>query len=524
MKELLPNSYAAKGLSLPPLRGQPHPIRERADVRTSAPGLANGASAGYWEALRITPDRTQLPYLVNARRTRFPILDGLNRMQLAALGRYMVDNGGAAAYSVGIIRDYSTPVLPQAASDNDEWNKHNESDFAEWSKRADFTGRFSLNKMQEIISTCIDTDGDIGAAVTMKNDFPQVRLYETFDIGALNGAHKTDGILYNDDGVVQAYNVIEGFSPKERERLLSRNEMILLYDADRYSRYRGLSPFRRGSNDLRDSNDIKGFTKLATKIASALAGVIKGGTIEEDLWSEDSTPESEGGTKPADDATPSRKKLTLMDLLGGDIPVIDGEFQPITNPNPSTNTVEFLSVLNGSFVSGLGLPPAFYLDEKLTGPNIRGVLSKAQKKFNKRICTICDFVEFVYVRWTAWRIETGQIAPVKNWHKLTFQLPPKLVIDLGDQMSNEREDVLVGQMTRQERAGNRGRDWMRDEDQITAEQTYIIKSCQKIANALNVPLELVMEARGFKGPAREQAKEDTSNTNKKNAEKSKESK
>jgi hypothetical protein len=519
---------------LPPIRVQTPPapitkhrvIRERADITNNAPGPAvvNGGSGGYWEALRQSPDRTQLPYMVNARRARFPILDGLNRMQLAALGRYLVDNGGTASYAVGLIRDYSTPVIPQAASDEDDWNKQNEADFAAWSKVADFTGRFSLSQLEEIISTLIDTDGDIGAAMTMKHGFPQVRLYESFDIGAINGTHKTDGVLYDTDGVVGGYNVIEGFSPNERQRALSRNEMILLYDVDRYSRYRGLSPFRRGSNDLRDSNDIKGFTKLATKIASALAGVIKGGTIEENLWGDDETAEADGGNKPADDALPSRKKLTMAELLGGDIPVIDGEWQQITNPNPSTNTVDFLGTLNGSFVSGLSLPPAFYLDEKLTGPNIRGVLSKAQKKFNKRICTICSFVEFVYVRWTAWRIETGQIKAVKNWDKVTFQLPPKLVIDLGDQMSNEREDVLVGQMSRQERSGNRGRDWMRDEDQITAEQTYIIKSCQKLATALNVPLELVMQARGFTGPAREQAKEDTSSNNKKNAEKSKESK
>ena len=466
------------------------------------PAIVNGGSGGYWEALRNSPDRTQLPYLINASRGRYPILDGLNRKQLAALGRYLVDNGGAASYAVDLIVNYSTPVVPQAASDDDEWNKENEDAFEAWGKVCDFTGRFNFTKLQEIVSRAIDTDGDIGAAATLKKGIPQVRLYETFDIGSINGAaHKTDGVFYDADGVLVGFNVVEGFSPNERERMLSRNEMILLYDADRYCRYRGLSPFRRGSNDLRDANDIKGFTKLATKIASALAGVIKGGTIEEDVWGDDSTAQEDGGNAPADDDKPSVKKLTMAELLGGDIPVIDGELQTLSHNNPGTNTVDFLGTLNGSFVSGLGLPPSFYLDEKLTGPNIRGVLSKAQKKFNKRIGTICDFVEFFYVRFTAWRIATGQTKAVKNWNKVTFQLPPKLVIDLGDQMSNEREDVLHGQMSRQERSGNRGRDWMRDEDQITTEQKYIIESCQEIAKALNVPLELVLEARGFTGQA-----------------------
>ncbi len=32
----------------------------------------------------------------------------------------------------------------------------------------------------------------------------------------------------------------------------------------------------------------------------------------------------------------------------------------------------------------MGLPPAFFLDEKLTGPNQRAVNGKAQRKFDRR--------------------------------------------------------------------------------------------------------------------------------------------
>lgn len=472
------------------------------DFSTPGPALVNGGSATYWEALRNSPDRAFIPYLLNARRIRQPILDGLNRIQLAALGRYLVDNGGTAGYAVSLIANYCTPVIPQAASDDDAWNNAAEEDWAWWSKVADFTGRFHLHTLQRIACKSIDTDGDIGSALTLKNGLPQVRLYQTFDIGSISGMHKTDGALYDNDGVLHGFNVVEGFSPNEAERQLTRNQMILLYDPDRYCNYRGYSPFRKGSNDLRDANDIKGFTKLATKLASALAGVIKGGTIEEDLWGDDSTPQEEGGNAPTSDAKASEKKLTVAELLGGDIPVIDGDFQPLSHNNPGTNTVDFVNTLNGCFVSGLDLPPAFFLDEKLTGPNIRGVLSKAQKKFDNRIAMLCEFVEFLWVRFNAWRIDTGRAKAVPGWWKCTFQVPAKLVIDLGDQMSNEREDVLVGQMSRQERAGNSGKDWMRREDQITAEQRYIITSCQQLAKDTGIPLETILTARGIVGAAK----------------------
>lgn len=514
--------------ALPPVIANFRPpiIHQRASDPDESPTgttpFNGGGRSSYWEALEMTHDRTQLPYLQNARRSsRTVTLDGLNRRQLSALARYLLDNNGPATYAVDLIANYCAPIHPQAGSDDDTWNKENEAAFCEWCKYGEFTGRYHFNEVQRLVCKAIDADGDIGAAATLKNGLFQVRLYDTFDIGNITGTHKTDGVLMDGDGVVNGYNVVEGFSPNERERQLSRNEMILLYDVERSSRYRGYSAMRRGSNDLRDGADIKGFTKLATKMASALAAVIKGGSVEENVWEDDDTPEDEGGGKPAEDATQQRKKLSLMQLFGGDIPVIDGELQQLEHNNPGMNTVEFLSVLNGIFVSGLCLPPAFYLDEKLTGPNIRGVLSKAQKRFDNRILTLCRFVDFVWLRFIAWRIATGQTKPVNNWTKVKFQLPSKLVIDLGDQMSNEREDVLVGQMSRSERAGNAGKDWQHREDQITVEQDYIIASCQKLAAKRKVPLETILTARGIVGPAKEQAKEDA---NKQNQESAKESK
>lgn len=508
-----------------PPRGGHRVIHQRAEDADSisgnspGPAIVNGGSTGYFEALHNSPNRTQLPYLANIGRTRYPILEGLNRRQLAALGRYLVDNGGNASYAVELIVNNSTPVWPQAMSDDDAWNKEQEAEFALWAKRCEYTGRFNFKTVQRMLCKSIDTDGDVGAAMTLQNGFPQIRCYDTFDIGSIGWTHKTDGVLYTNDGVVVGYNVVEGFSPNERERRLGRDEMMLLYDPERFHHYRGFSPMRRGSNDLRDAKDIKGFTKLAAKIASALAGVIKGGTIEENVWGDDSA-QDDGGNAPEDDDKASVKKLTLAELLGGDIPVIDGEFQQLSHNNPGANTVEFLNVLDGMFVSGLHIPPAYYLDEKLTGPNTRGVLGKAQKKFNTRICMMCDFAEFVWLRWMAWRINVGLTKPVAGWWKTSCQVPSKLVIDLGDQMSNEREDVLVGQMSRRERYGNRGMDWQNEEDQISGELDYIIASCQKLATKLGVPLETILTARGIVGAAKEEAQEGANENNKKAAKES----
>jgi hypothetical protein len=383
------------------------------------------------------------------------------------------------------------------------WNKAAEEWFADWSKRADFTRRFDFATLQRLACKAIDTDGDTGIALTLKAGFPQLRFYDCFQIGSIKGVDPLDGVRVDADGVLSGYQVIEG----KTERILSANEMTLLYDPDRFAYYRGFSPFRRGSNDIRDSADIKAFEKLAVKIASALAAVIEqDGPIEENVWGNDT---GENGNSPAPEdtaATPQEKKLSLAELLGGDIPVVSGKLTQLKNERPHANIVNFLDYLAGSFVAGLDLPPAFFLDEKLTGPNIRAVLGKAQRKFDQRKAIIARLVEWVWVRVIGWAIDVGELPSIDRWWKLTFQFPSRITIDLGDQMSNEREDVAVALMTRQERFGNRGLDWMRETDQSFAEDDYIISNAKLLAAKHGVPVETVLARYGFQTKPKPEAK------------------
>ena len=57
-------------------------------------------------------------------------------------------------------------------------------------------------------------------------------------------------------------------------------------------------------------------------------------------------------------------------------------------------------------------------------------------------------------------------------------------------MSNEREDVSIGQMTRQERFGNRGLDWQRETDQ--SQDRYITDKAAEISKATGVPVETIL--------------------------------
>lgn len=459
---------------------------------TQGPAVVNAGMSNYYEALRQSKDRTPVPYTGAYTQLR-PIVSGLNRKQLAALARYLDDNGGVVSYAVGQIANYSVPVKPQAASASDDWNTAAEDYFEQWTKRADFTGRFDFYDLQKIACKAIDIDGDIAAAITAKAGFPQLRLYDCFHIGTYNKADPNDGVRVDADGVLLGYQVIEG----KTDRFLNRSEITLLFDPERYDNYRGVTPIRRGSNDLRDVADIKGFEKVGVKLGSALAGVIESGPLAEDEWGNDTGTTTDPGNNPASTATPQEKKLSLAELLGGDIPVISGTLKQIDSKRPHENVINFLDYLAGAFVSGLNIPPAFFLDAKLTGPNLRAVLGKAQRKFDERKRIIARFVEWCWLRVIAWAISRGELPSVPDWWRLTFQFPSRMVIDLGDQMANEREDVASGQMTRQERFGNRGLDWKRETDQSLNEDRYIISNLKRVSTETGVPIETLLVRYGF---------------------------
>lgn len=493
---------------------------------TPSPQIVNSGMGNYFEALRNSNDRTAIPQAsVHVYPSLMRMTNGLNRKMIAAIGRYLVDNGGVPGYAVNLIANYSTPVMPQAQSGNPEWDRIAEDAYAEWCKQCDSTRRYTFEEMQRLICIAIDEDGDIGANITLKNDAPVLRLFETFQIGNAIGISDNEGVVVKKtDGELLGYDVLDSETSmfgNPKTRFITADQMILLHDVERYCNYRGFSPIRRGSNDIRDAADLKAFEKLRAKISSALAAVIQNTSmLEEDDWGNDTgtngnLPDAtlEGGGERNENPTPQEKKITLAELLGGDIPVISGELKQMATQVPGVNTVEFLSFLSGQFVMGLDLPPAFFLDEKLTGPNVRAVLGKVQRKFDVRKATMSKLVEFCWKRVIGWHIEKGLLPAQPNWWKIGFRFPQKLSIDLGDQASNDRQDVQAGQMSRRQRYGNSGLEWEREESQINTELDAILTQSSALAKKHDVPVELILSARGIGKGQIAQAKPDPEQDN-----------
>jgi hypothetical protein len=442
-------------------------------------------------------------------------IEQYGRRQLAALGRYVYDNYGIAGYAVDTTANYSAPLLIQPASDDAAANKIYDEYFTDWCERADFSGRWDFDMLQRLLSKHIDTDGDIGADMPDYAGFPQIRFHETHFIGDPMLRTSRDGVVMDANKRLLGYDVFID----NKFQFVDSSKMKLFFEPDRISSVRGTSPIRRGLNDLRDAQDIKGFEKLAVKIGSSLPAVISGGVVEEEVWGGSEAVGIDGdqpdnGMPAIDDdtATQMEKKLSLMELLGGDIPVLeDGqEFKPVANLRPGDRIPDFLDLLAAGFVLGLSLPPAFILDAKMTGPNTRAINGKAQRKFNNRQLVEAKFCGWAYVRVIANGIMRDGLPAVPRWYKSEWQGPPKITIDEGRDAAQEREDLANGLMTRQTHYGNRQLGWKREIDQNLNEDEYIIDRCIELAKKKKVSPDMLL---GRYFPAKNAAPANTQATN-----------
>lgn len=464
--------------------------RDAGEMQASDHPSNSTGTRSYFEALDDDGSRGALPAGVTSLTS---VIRSMQRKQIGGVSRWLYDNHPLVGYAVDLLKLYSTPIAPQAMTGDFKTDNQFEEYFANWSQRAEFTGRFTFNEMLELLSIAMNTDGDLGILATSENGFVQMQMIDSSLIASENenlievGGKETipayqDGVKVDSKGRVQGYSLAQADARKFK--LYPSSSMFLGFEADRHTRYRGFSPLRRGANDMRDGNEIKKFLKLGVKYDSAILAVLQNelGEEDEDDWGNDAA------NQPYIDASAHEKKVGLKDLLGGQIPILpEGtELKQLNTNRPEKNVIQFVQLLAGHMVMGLGLPSAFFLDERLTGPNTRAVNGKAQRRFEQHQQTIARFVQWAWVRVIGDAIARGELPAVNNWYRCNFQFPQKITIDAGRESAQEREDVGKALMTRREHFGNRGRDWMRETDQYFKEVDYIAMKSNEIATKYGI--------------------------------------
>lgn len=454
-----------------------------------------GAGPQYFEALRSSEARTRI------LTAQFMAASDISRRELALLSRALFDNSGHAALAVEQLAQYCAPVHVKAATEDRDWNEKADAIFAAFCESCDFYGRPDVDfaALQREASVGMDLDGDRPAIFTTASGFPQIQMVDGHRLSdpkqEEGGPNIESGIELDKAGRAVAYHIETDDDTFER---IPAAAVFLLRDNSPGAPRRGISPLRRGLNDLRDARDILGAEKSAVKNNAAMPGWVKGiGT--EDPKEEFETDE-DGNLPPKAEDLPD--KVARVDLTGNDVLILeDGrEYVPVEPNRPNAQFDSFMDILIGAFASGLGIPPSFFLDTKLTGPGVRLVIGKAQRRFDSRQSTFGRFARWAYVRVIAWAIESGKLEPIEGWTRSTVQFPARLTIDLGDEAAADREAVKLGLMTRAEYFAKRQKDWDDEFQQSATEDRRLIEELKIIAKDTGVPLETLLAKYGFANP------------------------
>lgn len=479
------------GPSTPP-QSRPSAARQPHSPPAASAGAAHTPVRDYFDALNVTDQRSNLPLQA---LPMFGALSAWKRSQLTAVARYLWDNIGTVFYATDLIANYSLPMVPRASSRDRDWNEQANDYFDEWATRADWGGQLDFYDVQRIASYTLDIEGEAFALWVDDNGVPKLQLVEAWRFQTKKDDDLvSDGIQTDRTGRIVAYWL-------DGEKRLDASHIVHLLEPDRIESRRGVSPIRRGANDIRDGADIKTFQKLLSKLSTTLTLAIEGDAVEDEVWG--TAPAPAGEDDPVAETTPTTsdevRNYTVAELIGGDIPVIpDGrKLKQVNSPSAPSNNIESISYLAGCFVAGLGLPPAFFLDEKLTGPNQRAVNGKAQRRFDRRKLVVGKLARSAWHRVIGAGIASGALPSSKEWTHCDFIGPSKITIDAGREMAQEREDVMSGLMSRRDHYGARGRPWRRETEQVFAEIDYILQRCKELSQTHGIPLETLAASFGI---------------------------
>lgn len=421
-----------------------------------------------------------------------------SRQQLLARARKLYANDGLARGALNDVARYSvgSGLVPQAQTDDEEWNDAAEAYWREWCKVADVSGRFNFNRMQRILSIATDRDGDIGLVlVKSATGFPQVQLVEAHRIGdgtdpsgkQPDGSEWFDGVKLDPYGKALAYRVVATDSSGVKEvKDVPASDFILMFDPERADQARGVTALYHAINNLHDRKDILDFEKIGVKRDSATWAKLKTATGEADPAEWDS-----------EEVTVDGKKITFSEARGGEVRVIatDEELDPWESNRPSPAFTGFLDHLVRDIATGLGVPYEFVWNpERLSGTSQRFVLEKAQRRFKERQ----DLIEsMVLNRLWFWvmsvAMNRGDLKRISGSWRVQWQRPAELSVDAGRDATADRDDVKMGLMTEAEHFGRRGRDWRTERVQKEREVDDLIVRAQRLAKARGIEFPLALQ-------------------------------
>ena len=428
-----------------------------------------------WEAANLSPNRSRLN--VGSPTDFKHEHSSWTREELVRNMRYLAKNSGFVREYRNTVARYSAPVRPQSLVEDEAWRTEAEALYADRRRVADVTARLSGEKIQNLISKAIDTDGEIFILKTLDRAtrLPKLQLIECHRVGDFEGGRNDtlDGFKLNSQGRAVAIQVQQD---NGKGRLIPMRGVMHIADHESASAMRGVPTLSHAINHRLDVEELLALEKKGVKDNAEIARIIRlaGGAELDDEELADML----GGTQ--DEDAERTDPSALAKILGGKaVALQEGEdIESFQSQRPNPTFTGFLDHLDRESAMGGWAYEFFVNPSGINAGAVRLILERVDRAAAERSQLILDkFLrpDWFFVIGTA--IDNGELKPIKNWHKITGSFPKRPTVDAGRNEESIRRSIDKGLISPSEAVAERGKSFA----EVIEATAQDIKTVEKIA-------------------------------------------
>lgn len=320
----------------------------------------------------------------------------------------------------------------QPLTPDPEWNRRAKELIGLRMARVEITGRYNALQFQRMLGGSVLIDGELWLVRTTHLDgTPCVQVIECHRVTQppQSATEKgwVQGIRFDGQGRPVAVAILEDDG---QYSIKPFNQIIQVYEPDRFTGVRGVSKLQVAVNVLRDRAETAAAERLAVKEFSRRTFVLTSESGEfgpGDAGILGRTPPrgNNGSRTSAEDVAQAFGGLALS--------VRQGEkLEAFEHNRPSLNVLGLLDTLDRDAANALGISSDFLLNPtKIGGAVVRMELAKAERQFSAFQNTIINALEQVCQYFLADAIDKGELPSNPAWYRMTFQTPRRLSVDVG---------------------------------------------------------------------------------------------
>jgi capsid protein len=376
---------------------------------------------------------------------------------------FLYENIGLAARAVDTVAKFVGPLVPQATTSDEAWNRLAEQAFEDACGNAafgcDVSQSVNFYEAQTLLVRQMALAGDVfWQKQTSNSGRAMFRIIPGENVGSSHGdvqAGWVDGVKVSKLGAPVRYRVLKAPGNYAEYNELSADDLTRVGKIDRIGQVRSRPWLHRAAEHLQDISEILGYEKMSSKLASSLAFIIK-------------SPEAQSiglGSSLQKTSTGSGTVTRDQMMEGSIVPrLLPGEsIETVNNTHPSANLDTFLKYLRRDIAHGFGMPAAILFDpEDAGGSTMRYAMEDAAATIKLIQETIINNFAFPFWKyWVGQEVLAGRLPENNEFgfaRKVRFIAPQKVSVDIGRDGRLYSDMVQRGQISPQEFYNMRGQD------------------------------------------------------------------